>query len=113
MSDLLGMSPTWEMLLWGARNGKVDLVFGGPPGRDGKVFAPTSTTTSLKSLSLICRMLWLYVVAAAGRMTMAKGALRHKEVGFMLEHPGPPTSASSDTASIVTTCGKPTSGRTS
>ena len=87
--DLLGASPTWKMLLWGARSGKVDMVFGGPPGRDGKTFLPFAPEeTNLKPLSLICRMLWLFVVASAGRMTTAKGATRHKEVGFMIEHPG-------------------------
>ena len=92
--NLLGDSPTWEMLLWGARMGKIDMLCGGPPGRDGLAFCPKEPdATTLKPLSLISRMLWLYAVAATGRMTMAKGALRHKEVGFVIEHPGPTTSS--------------------
>ena len=89
--DLLGAN-VWRMLMWGAREGRIDLLFGGPPGRSGLMDAlQHHNPAAIKSLTVIARMLWLYVVATAGRLTRATGSNRRRSVGFFLEHPGEDT----------------------
>ena len=78
----------WRMLMWGAINGKVDAVIGGPPGRGG-VGSHTGDEGYLdnKPMKLIARMLWLYATASAARRTTSAGGNKDRPVAFMMEHP--------------------------
>ena len=79
---------TWRLLQWGAINGKIDAILGGPPSRGGlRSLSGSSKAKDLKSLAAIVRMLWLYAVADAGRKSTRTGALRDRPVAFVIEHP--------------------------
>ena len=80
----LRSSSTWNMLLWGAREGKIDLLMGAPPGRFDKKIVENK---DCRDLRLLCRMLWLYSVAVAARVARTGGANARRRVGFILEHP--------------------------
>ncbi|CAE7233212.1 ycf43, partial [Symbiodinium sp. CCMP2456] len=76
---------TWRMLLWGAKEGKSEAVFGGPPGRalqKGK-----GGRRDNKSTALVARMMWLYSMAQAGREVNGTPSAKSREVGFMIEYP--------------------------
>ena len=89
--DLLSPK-VWQVLMWGAREGRIDLLFGGPPGRSGLIESlQKGSFTATKSMTVIARMLWLHVVATAGRLTRASASNRRRTVGFLLEHPGEDT----------------------
>ena len=75
----------WRMLLWGAKEGKVDVILGGPPGRAQQLLKGGKRDT--KSLALIARMMWLYMVAQVGREVNGGGINKDREVGFILEYP--------------------------
>ncbi|CAE7020194.1 unnamed protein product, partial [Symbiodinium microadriaticum] len=75
----------WRMLLWGAKEGKVDVVFGGPPGRSQQNLKGGLRDT--KSLTLVARMMWLYVVAQVGREVNGGGVNKNRDVGFVMEYP--------------------------
>ncbi|CAE6966013.1 RE1 [Symbiodinium sp. CCMP2592] len=82
--DLL-RSEVWRMLLWGAKEGKIDAVIGGPPGRAQQ--HANGGERDVRSVSLIARMLWLHAMAQVGR-ELNGGAYNHnREVAFMLEYP--------------------------
>ncbi|CAE7228011.1 TY5A, partial [Symbiodinium sp. CCMP2456] len=76
---------TWRMLLWGAKNGKVDVVMGGPPGR--ALQHCKGGERDVKSLKLIARMMWLFAVAQVGRELNNTGINKNRDVGFMIEYP--------------------------
>ncbi|CAE7251289.1 TY5A, partial [Symbiodinium sp. CCMP2456] len=76
---------TWRMLLWGAKEGKIDAIFGGPPGRalqKGK-----GGRRDNKSTALVARMMWLYSMAQVGREVNGTPSAKSREVGFMIEYP--------------------------
>ena len=75
----------WRMLLWGAKEGKVDVVFGGPPGRSQQNLKGGLRDT--KSLTLVARMMWLYVVAQVGREVNGGVVNKNRDVGFIMEYP--------------------------
>ena len=78
-------SETWRMLLWGAKEGKIDAIIGGPPGR-GKQHAKGGQRDP-RSLALVARMLWLHAVAQVGREVNGGAYNHNREVAFMLEYP--------------------------
>ncbi|CAE7947469.1 unnamed protein product [Symbiodinium sp. KB8] len=78
-------SETWRMLLWGAREGKIDAIIGGPPGR-GRQHARGGQRDS-RSVTLVARMLWLHAVAQVGREVNGGTYNHNREVAFMLEYP--------------------------
>eukprot|EP00439_Symbiodinium_sp_Y106_P026580 s3624_g3.t1 len=78
-------SEVWRMLLWGAKEGKIDMIFGGPPSRAAN--QAKGGTRDIKSLTLIARMMWLYAVAEVGRELNGSGITKDREVGFMIEYP--------------------------
>ena len=82
---------TWKMLMWGAREGRIDLVLGGPPGRAHGTWTKGGNCTNLRAWTLISRMMWLHSCAVAGRCTRTANPTYNKQVGFVLEHPGIPT----------------------
>ena len=75
----------WRMLLWGAKEGKVDVILGGPPARAQQLLK--GGKRDAKSLALIARMMWLYVVAQVGREVNGGGINKDRDVGFVLEYP--------------------------
>ena len=82
--DLL-RGEVWRLLLWGAREGKIDVIFGGPPGRSMQ--HARGGTRDTKSLKLIARMMWLFEVAQIGREINGKGVTKDRDVGFIMEYP--------------------------
>ncbi|CAE7413169.1 unnamed protein product [Symbiodinium sp. CCMP2592] len=78
-------SEVWRMLLWGAREGKVDVVMGAPPGRSCEYSGKGQR--DLKDVKLVARMMWLYVVAQVGRELNGSGSTKDRDVGFVLEYP--------------------------
>eukprot|EP00439_Symbiodinium_sp_Y106_P022018 s3672_g2.t1 len=81
-------APVWRMLMWGAVNGKIDGVIGGPPGRGGvDSFVDSEDKRGLKPMKLIARMMWLYATATAARQSAGAGGNKGRPVAFMLEHP--------------------------
>ena len=78
-------SEVWRMLLWGAKEGKVDVVLGGPPGRAQQY--TKGGTRDAKPLKLIARMMWLFMVAEVGRELNGAGSTKDREVGFIMEYP--------------------------
>eukprot|EP00439_Symbiodinium_sp_Y106_P049372 s2146_g6.t1 len=81
-------TPVWRMLMWGAVNGKIDGVIGGPPGRGGvNNYVDSEDNKDLKPMRLIARMMWLYATATAARRSAAAGGNKGRPVAFMLEHP--------------------------
>ncbi|CAE7408333.1 unnamed protein product, partial [Symbiodinium sp. CCMP2456] len=76
---------TWRMLLWGAKHGKIDVILGGPPGRTKQKC--TGGQRDVKSLTLVTRMMFLYMMAEVGREINGCGANKDRDVGFMLEYP--------------------------
>ncbi|CAE7831413.1 RE1 [Symbiodinium sp. CCMP2592] len=75
----------WRMLLWGAREGKVDVVMGAPPGRSCEYSGKGQR--DIKDVKLVARMMWLYVVAQVGRELNGSGSTKDRDVGFVLEYP--------------------------
>eukprot|EP00439_Symbiodinium_sp_Y106_P042989 s910_g5.t1 len=75
----------WQMLMWGAKEGKIDLVMGGPPGRSAQ--HGRGGVRDVKSMTLVARMLWLHAVAQVGREVNGGASTRNRDVGFMLEYP--------------------------
>ena len=75
----------WRMLLWGAKEGKVDVIMGGPPGRAQQHLR--GGVRDAKSLKLVARMMWLFVVAQVGREADRSAVNKNRDVGFMLEYP--------------------------
>ena len=75
----------WQMLMWGAKEGKIDLVMGGPPGRSSQ--HGRGGVRDVKSMTLVARMLWLHTVAQVGREVNGGALTRNRDVGFMLEYP--------------------------
>ena len=85
--DVLNES-MWRMLLWGALQGKVDAIIGGPPGRSGLRYQDGSANSKdVKMMKVITRMLWLYTVSTTSRQLPRTGQLRNRPVAFVLEHP--------------------------
>ena len=76
---------TWRMLLWGAKQGKVDVIFGGPPGRSQQLCRGGERDS--KSLTMVARMMWLFAVAQVGRELHGVGVNKDRDVGFVLEYP--------------------------
>ncbi|OLP81592.1 hypothetical protein AK812_SmicGene37856 [Symbiodinium microadriaticum] len=75
----------WRMLLWGAKEGKVDVIMGGPPGRAQQHLK--GGVRDVKSLKLIARMMWLFAVAQVGREADRSAVNKNRDVGFILEYP--------------------------
>ena len=80
---------TWRMLMWGALNGRIDAIVGGPPGRAGLPGQDCRPSRQdVRNISLIARMFWLYSVAEAARTTSSTPTHnRQRPVAFVLEHP--------------------------
>ena len=76
---------TWRMLLWGAKQGKVDVILGGPPGRSQQLCRGGERDS--KSLTMVARMMWLFAVAQVGRELHGVGINKDRDVGFILEYP--------------------------
>ncbi|CAE7944022.1 GIP [Symbiodinium sp. KB8] len=77
--------PTWRMLLWGAKEGKIDAILGGPPGRTQQ--HGQGGHREVKDVALVTRMMWLHSVAQAGREINGTPRSRNRDVGFVLEYP--------------------------
>ena len=78
----------WRLLMWGARMGRLDVIFGGPPGRTkGSFDLGTNDKGNVRAMSAVTRMIWLHAVAEAGRLENAQGRDRAMPVGFLIEHP--------------------------
>ena len=75
----------WRMLLWGAKEGKVDVIMGGPPGRAQQHLK--GGVRDVKSLKLVARMMWLFAVAQVGREADRSAVNKNRDVGFILEYP--------------------------
>ena len=75
----------WRMLLWGAKEGKVDVILGAPPGRSQE--QAKGGVRDPKYLRLVARMMWLYMVAQVGREVNGAGPTKDRDVGFILEYP--------------------------
>ncbi|CAE7297463.1 unnamed protein product [Symbiodinium microadriaticum] len=75
----------WRMLLWGAKEGKIDVIIGGPPGRYQQY--AKGGQRDPKYLTLIARMMWLYAVAQVGREINGGSREKNRDVGFVLEYP--------------------------
>ena len=75
----------WQMLMWAAKEGKIDLVIGGPPGRSSQ--HARGGVRDVKSMTLVARMLWLHAVAQVGREVNGGPSTRSRDVGFVLEYP--------------------------
>ncbi|OLP94859.1 hypothetical protein AK812_SmicGene23091 [Symbiodinium microadriaticum] len=78
----------WRALMWAARMGKIDVVMGGPPGRQRGSFGYGGVLPNdLRPLSAITRMIWLHAVAEAGRLVNGPPGEKRRPVGFVVEHP--------------------------
>ncbi|OLQ12494.1 putative transposon protein [Symbiodinium microadriaticum] len=75
----------WRMLLWGAKEGKIDVIMGGPPGRYQQY--AKGGQRDPKYLTLMARMMWLYAVAQVGREINGGSRERNRDVGFIVEYP--------------------------
>ncbi|CAE7616380.1 TY5A [Symbiodinium sp. CCMP2592] len=75
----------WQMLLWAAKEGKIDVVLGGPPDRASQ--HAKGGARDAKALALVARMMWLHAVAQVGREVNGGPVTRDREVGFVLEYP--------------------------
>ena len=82
--DLL-RNEVWRMLLWGAKEGKIDVIMGGPPGRYQQY--AKGGQRDPKYLTLMARMMWLFAVAQVGREINGGSRERNRDVGFILEYP--------------------------
>ncbi|CAE7233290.1 RE1 [Symbiodinium sp. CCMP2592] len=82
--DLL-RSELWRMLLWGAKEGKIDAVIGGPPGRTSE--HSRRGDRDVRSMTLVARMFWLHAVAQVGRELYGGVHNHNREVAFMIEYP--------------------------
>ena len=104
--------PAWRILVWGALNGKLSHLLGGPSCRtfsmlrhkpDGGPLpvrspehlyglpnlCPRDRVLVDHDLALFCRQIWLHALATAGRK--ARPIKDHRqEIGFLLEQPMPP-----------------------
>ncbi|CAE7227151.1 unnamed protein product, partial [Symbiodinium sp. CCMP2456] len=76
---------TWRMLLWGAKHGKIDVILGGPPGRAKQ--RCQGGERDVKSMTLVARMMFLYMMAEVGRELSNCVINKNRDVGFMLEYP--------------------------
>ncbi|CAE7198011.1 GIP, partial [Symbiodinium natans] len=79
-------SPTWRLLMWGALNGRIGAVLGGPPGRSAR-FDDDGDDQAQKALKVITRMMWLYVIAKEARAAVPMARNKERPVAFALEHP--------------------------
>ena len=79
--DLL-WSEVWRALMWGAMEGKVDVILGGPPGRSSQ-FAKGGERSINKDVTLIARLLSLHMWGEVN----GRGVNRNRDVGFVLEYP--------------------------
>ncbi|CAE7364368.1 unnamed protein product, partial [Symbiodinium microadriaticum] len=78
----------WRLLLWGAITGRIDGVIGGPPGRMARLCqADREGAKDVKALSVITRMMWLYVISVVSREASDAGINRGRPVAFAMEHP--------------------------
>ena len=78
-------SEVWRMLLWGAKEGKIDVVMGGPPSRSQQT--GRGGERDVTSMRLVARMMWLHAVAQLGREVNGTPRSKAREVGFILEYP--------------------------
>ena len=78
-------SEVWRMLLWGAKEGKIDVIMGGPPGRSQQ--QGREGLREVKSLTLVARIMWLFSVAQVGREANGGASNRDRDVAFVLEYP--------------------------
>ena len=79
---------TWRMLLWGAKEGKIDVIVGGPPARSQQQGKGGCRDT--KSMTLVARMLWLHALSQVGREVNGTPRAKNRDVGFVLEYPEGP-----------------------
>ena len=80
--------PVWRLLLWGALTGRIDAIIGGPPGRFARLrCADKEGAMDIKALTVITRMMWLYVVSIAARETAHAGSNQGRPVAYAMEHP--------------------------
>ncbi|CAE7325391.1 unnamed protein product [Symbiodinium sp. KB8] len=85
--NVLGDS-VWRLLLWGALTGRIDGIIGGPPGRMARLCqADKEGAKDIKALTVITRMMWLYVISVVSRETSAAGVNQGRPVAFAMEHP--------------------------
>ena len=78
----------WRLLLWGALTGRIDGIIGGPPGRTARLCqADKEGAKDIKALSVITRMMWLYVISGVSRETSGAGINQGRPVAFAMEHP--------------------------
>ena len=78
----------WRLLLWGALTGRIDGIIGGPPGRTARLCqADKEGAKDIKALSVITRMMWLYVISVVSRETSGAGVNQGRPVAFAMEHP--------------------------
>ncbi|CAE7035334.1 unnamed protein product [Symbiodinium sp. CCMP2592] len=79
---------TWRWLMWGAMQGRIEAIVGGPPGRARLGTERRGAVEwDNKSLKAVTKMMRLHVVAEEGRNLNARGADRGRPVAFMMEHP--------------------------
>ena len=82
---------TWRMLLWGAKEGKIDVILGGPPARS--LQKGGGGERDIKSVAWVARMMWLHAVSQVGREVNGTPRSKNRDVGFVLEYPEGPSRA--------------------
>ncbi|CAE7843057.1 unnamed protein product, partial [Symbiodinium sp. KB8] len=82
--DLL-RDETWRMLLWGAKEGKIDVILGGPPARSSQ--RGSGGERQVKDVALLARMMWLHAMSQVGREVNGTPRSKNRDVGFVLEYP--------------------------
>ncbi|CAE7806981.1 unnamed protein product [Symbiodinium sp. CCMP2592] len=94
--DLLQRDGIFKVLAWGALNGKVKAIIGGPPRHTFPTVVQGEPIGGqhLKETQLIVKMMLLFYMAQEGRTALWRaGGLRtmvKPHVGFLLEHPAGP-----------------------
>ena len=76
---------TWRMLMWGAKEGKIDVILGGPPARSRQ--KGSSGDRDLKDVALVARMMWLHALSQVGREVNGTLRSKNRDVGFVMEYP--------------------------
>ena len=76
---------TWRMLMWGAKEGKIEVILGGPPARNQQ--RGGGGERNVKDVALVSRMMWLHALAQVGREVNGTPRSKNRDVGFVMEYP--------------------------
>ena len=72
---------TWRLLLRGAKEGKIDVIVGGPPARAQQ--SGKGGYRDPRSMQLVARMLWLHALSQIGREVNGPPRSKNRDVGFV------------------------------